>query len=150
MLKNVVALQADFLKMDLDRNGIRDYWAGDLAGLVFYFDSGAPQPTWFRKDTLGLLAELAKADPSRSDANPYRGYWLVPLEADADGIPYRNTGRNRIAFGFCAYPMIEGETGRSTFIVNESRTVLVGDGKGPPPRKWPTEPELKQKWGRFQ
>ena len=121
-MKTLANAERIFRLDDLDDNGLVDYWTGDVAGLR------VPQH-------LGGLfsAELAGADAGRPNARPYHGYLLLALAGDD---PKR--------FAFCAYPAEYGRSGRTTFIVNQARTVHACDTGGRPIFRWPNVP-----WAEF-
>ena len=138
-LDSIVLAENAFLKGDLDRNGIQDYWGRDVAGL----------------HSLNLLPEaIAQADqnPSFGTARKYepsKGYWFRALSSDG----------NLSGFRYAAIPSRYGETGNNLFVVDQSRSLLRRDfGEdlvlpGSPPvlnetwsGKWPASVEISEQW----
>lgn len=100
-LAKLKAAEHAFMDNDLDKNGRKDYWTGDITGLY----------------RLGLIPrELAEADaaplvPLVDKARPYMGFYFVAMEAlDKETAlkksldPASGTPRHDQEFGFCAYP----------------------------------------------
>jgi hypothetical protein len=146
-LKYLAVLEADFRREDRDGNGIEEFWTGNLAEFFSFYPKGGPSSGWagVADSAPEFLSALGKADPSRSDAEPYRGYWFVPLEVDEKGVPYRTGGRplRAFSFGFCAYPARYGETGTWSFVINEGNTIFRRDTQGKVERSWWFPPEEK-------
>jgi hypothetical protein len=132
-----------FFNQDLDRNGAKDFWTGDVAGLLA---RTAAAPLVPDGEILEDRDAIARADPARADAEPYYGFWFVPIELDAGGAPYRVNGqpRNPEKYAFCAYPAHPGRSGRALYIINEQHQVFKHSDFRARPSRWPSENELKQ------
>ena len=57
---------------------------------------------------------------------------------------------NKECFGFCAFPVAPGATGRFYYIINEDSSVLLKRiDSTPRPKNWPTVAELMYGgWGK--
>ena len=144
----------DLYKNDKDKNGIKDYWTGDIAGLY----------------ALGLIPrEIAEADaspikPLIDRPKPYHGYLFVALEWDDDAgespDPFKQdtdgkSGKvhHRGKFGWCAYPRSYGETSRNTYICSIGGAwggPLKRDTQGAPVLRWPRSKERRTQWSTFE
>ena len=136
-IKSLCTAQSDFRSNDRDVNKVTDYWTGDVAGLYRH----------------GLIPrELAEADarpltPLVPEPVPYQGYLFTALDADdAAGKDYRldtdgssGSVHHPSRFGFCAYPASPGNSGKTTFIINEGNTVIRLNVDGTPVHRWPRE-----------
>ena len=136
-----------FFKQDLDRNGAKDFWTGDVAGLLARTATAPLVPDW---EILKDRDAIARADPVRADAEPYYGFWFVPIELDDGGAPYRVNGqpRNPEKYAFCAYPAHPGRSGRALYILNEQSQVFKHSDFRVRPSRWPSENVLKQ-WAKI-
>lgn len=145
-LKALASLEADVRHQDLDGNGVKDFWTGDLAGL---FAIGS------------LKRELAEADvnpltPLCPRPVPYRGHYFVALQVDYSTRPPVRYGQDTDQksgkvhhlerFGFLAYPAERGVTGNYYFMINENNTVVRASATLPLPKDWPTDAEFQQHW----
>jgi hypothetical protein len=139
-----------FKEQDKDGNGVNDFWTGDVSGL----------------HTFGLLdravaeADVAPLSPLVSKPVPYHGYYFMALEGDdghvnTDFSNKMDTGGNvqmgkvhhLNRYSFCAFPEIQGVTGRRIYIVNENRTVFFSE-KVQPPKSWPNDVTLMMYWSK--
>jgi hypothetical protein len=155
VLVRLCSLEALLRHQDADRNGVEDFWTGDVAGLLSVFPDGAgyfndASDFGFRSPQ-AFLSAVAHADPSRADGKPCRGYWFVPMDLDERGRPYRPDGRphHPTAFAFCAYPARVGWTGGHTYIYNQNNSGLRRPAGPSPVRQWPTEPEVQHSWSTY-
>ncbi|MBI3855785.1 MAG: hypothetical protein HY293_08860 [Planctomycetes bacterium] len=130
LLKTLSSAEADFRANDRDRNGVNDFWTGDVSGLYSLKVEG--------REIQLIERSIAEADtcPLRGLCWPRRpraGYSYQALEADdsAGGETYfQNTGGSRpmgdvhhlSKFGFGAYPASDRD-GKYSFIVNENNTI---------------------------
>jgi hypothetical protein len=143
-LDAILLAEDAFRQDDLDRNGIKDYWTRDVAGL----------------HSLNLIPEnIARADQNPATEidwqgldrkyEPSRGYWFRALPQDG----------NRSGFRYAALPSLYGKTGENLFIVDQSRRLLRRDFKdnlvdqGSPPTlngkwsgEWPPSEEISELW----
>jgi DUF2950 family protein len=154
-LKRLAAAEVDFRWNDRDRNGVHDFWVGDVSGLHSLIDLRSPA------SPIRLIPfDLARADaravaPGLPSPVPLEGYYFVAMrfhqddltgntvaygeDTDGSGTRYRN----RTSFGFCAYPAEYGVTGRHTFVINEGTTILKFDMGGLPLIRWPWDDVLR-------
>jgi hypothetical protein len=141
VLFDLARLEAAFKQDDLDRNGVSDYWTGDVAGLMAAMPDRGGRPDWVR---------IARADPSRPDAEPHCGYWFLPIDFDVDGAPYRVHGQPRhpSAFGFCAFPAEPGRTGQYVFILNQEGQIFSNWDVRARPTRWPAKNVLVMQWSK--
>lgn len=122
--------EARYRSGDLDRNGVPDFWTGDVAGLYQY----------------GLISrEIAEADaaplrPLVPKPVPYKGYLFMAMEGDDNDSPpvnYRQetdktSGKvhNLYSFGFCAFTAdgMESSSGDHFKVgfINENGTTFWG------------------------
>jgi hypothetical protein len=148
-MRALMSAEADFRANDRDRNGVNDFWTGDIAGLYKY----------------GLIERgLAEADvaplvPLVPQPIPYRGYFFKALQQDdSETLPvvYRqdtdqksgkvhNLGR----FGFVAFPAEPGKSGKAMFLINEYNPALNSYLSIPLPSSFPNETDRKRYWMRF-
>jgi hypothetical protein len=129
-MKPLLAIaQHRFRTEDLDKNGVKDYWTGDLAGLYAF----------------GLIDySLAAADarplsPLAPSPVPRDGYLYVALEKPGDN-------RTLFSVGYCAYPSEPGVTGSRIYIVRNLAFRYSRPADRPPPRSWPNDAEIQAEW----
>ena len=141
VLFQLAHLVAAFRKDDIDNNRDSGYWTGDVAGLLAANSTRDPGWGWDR---------IARADPSRTEAEPHNGYWFVPLDLDADGAPYRVNGKPRhpSAFAFCAYPADPGRSGQLVFLINEEKQIYMNWDVRVRPKRWPNPTTLRMQWSK--
>ena len=137
VLKLLARDQETFRDSDRDKNGVQDYWTGDVADLL-----------------------VASHGPSFSGASRFYGYYFITMKLDSSSLPpevYQQdtdaTGRevhhlNR--FGFCAYPREYGWRTKHSFIINETNVVFRVNNGGKPVTEWPTDEELAERWERVE
>jgi hypothetical protein len=119
------------------RDGAREFWTGDVAGL---FQGGL------------IERELAEADakpltPLCPKPVPYHGYYFMALEGDASES-YRRDGKPRHPekYGFIAYPADPGE-GKYYYMINESTQVIRASLHFfPLPKCFPSDDEFRNYW----
>lgn len=153
-LKSLVTAQENFRHHDLDRNGVNDYWTGDVAGLFCLRSRSAAAPgvridskiasaDSFRLDDQGLsyANDSMIYDPSLLSARaPSAGYWYQALKDDVRGKLYGEiTDESGVAchnldrFEAVAFPAEWDATGNRVFIVNHGGGVFGRDyGSGTP------------------
>ncbi|HEV3027042.1 MAG TPA: DUF2950 family protein, partial [Planctomycetota bacterium] len=152
-IKTLTAAEADFRANDRDHNGVNDFWTGDVSGLYSLTVDG---------HELQLIPrEVAEADaapikPLVPVPVPYQGYLFRALERDAaisdageaeyrkdtGGNPPMGKVHNTSKFGFIAYPVRFGETGKYSFMVNENNTVFRRPEDGTNIRDFPSDEDL--------
>jgi hypothetical protein len=145
--------ESEFAARDLDGNGVPDYWTGDVAGLLAPFIATPG-------NVLGPeAARLARADAAPLAPRtpvPFHGYYVVVVRWDRDGSPFQvdtdGSGartHHRTEFAFCFYPVVYSDAPgqRDTwFITSVGR--FRSDTRGMPVLCWPSDDELRMKWGR--
>ncbi|MHC4608572.1 MAG: DUF2950 family protein, partial [Planctomycetota bacterium] len=151
-VKALATAEVYYRNNDLDGDGIKAYWMGDVRGLH-------TNPGMDAKMIALIPANLAgaDADPGPSPVllespqpQPKNGYWFIVMQLDPDGNPYpqdlNNDGRiceSEHRFAFCAYPADYPDSGRQTFIVNEEGTVWRKDTGGARVIQWPAKPAIE-------
>ncbi len=154
-LQALVSAQMDFRANDRDKNGVPDFWTGDVAGLHTLLPKGLDEPIRL------IEASLAAADaaplkngpglPKETPAGPRTGYVFRALAlpgTDArPGTPAPDRHLER--FAFAAFPKPFSGNGRLTFIVSEANIVYAMDLGGEAPGEWPTDEELAAEWRRL-
>jgi hypothetical protein len=149
-LAKIASAEADFRFNDRDRNGIQDFWTGDVAGLYAY----------------GLIPrEIAEADaaplvPLVPQPIPYQGHYYRALVADDSESPpvdYRQVTDPKSGavhhverFGFVVYPAGGLAPPRYMWIVCENYTCFRSPAADPAPSRWPTDNNLKRFWAKVQ
>jgi hypothetical protein len=151
-LKTLATAEADFRANDRDGNGLRDFWVGDVSGLFRY--------TANNREIKLIEKALAEADASplkiqnlsplkREQPAPKSGYLFAAIakyvEKEKTESYHSGGFRNIHKFGFAAYPVEYGKSGRHTFVVSESNTVWKKDLGGTPPEVFPESP-AKEEW----
>lgn len=142
--------ESNYHHHDLDKNGIRDYWTADIAGLLQF----------------GLIDRaLAEADtnplvPGANKPAPMNGYYFVAMDFDDSEVPadeYRQNTDGKSGkvhhpkkYAFCAYPAEPGTSGRYVWIMNQDGSSFrSADFASSPIRRWPSNAELfGGKWAR--
>ncbi len=115
----LVARQQEVLKAnDMDENGVKDYWTGDIAGLYRLQMARRGRPEIMGPD-------VANADSASGDGSP-----AIPR----DGYLLRTVpGVNSLVeFAATAFPHVRGEDGFLTFYVDERGVVWKRDIGGAP------------------
>jgi hypothetical protein len=154
-LKTLTSAEADFRANDRDRNGVNDFWTGDVSGLYSLTIDG--------KELRLIERSIAEADSCPIQGlcwpRPARaGYFYAALEADdsiqeGDNTYFQDTGGNRrmgdvhhlSRFGFCATPE-HPRSGKYTFVVNENNTIFRVDTNARRITRWADDTLLKV-WG---
>ena len=145
-LKALASAQAEFRFHDRDDNGVRDFWTGDLAGLL---RSGLIKRELAEADAAPLISMTPRPVP-------YHGHYFIALEADHSARPpvsYRVDTDKKSGpvhhldrFGFLAYPAEPGVTGNYYFMINQDNTVIRAPLDAPLLKYWPSDAEFKQHW----
>jgi hypothetical protein len=137
-LRSLIAAEEIFRSGDADRNGILDYWTGDVAELHRYQLIPAPLAD----------ADAAPLRPTSTMPVPASGYYFIALDSlEPSGELYRQdtdgkSGKvhHRSRFGFCAFPARYGETGRYSWIMTQDGNRIVAiDAGGKPLRRYPDD-----------
>lgn len=157
-LRKLAVAEADFRENDRDRNGVKDFWTGDVSCLHRLHVDGVAIDVIDR--------ELAAADhrprPPGDESGrvgvqllrqAWRGYWFSALEVDGAGGSYlvdTDGNESRVhhlsAFAICATPDSRG-SGQYTILINEQGHLWRKDTGGEPVRSWPADPE-KEGWSK--
>lgn len=155
-LRSFAAAQEKFRADDLDRNRTNDYWVADVSGLYRIVVNGKPIAAM--DDVACARADAAPARPldhedevhgvtlaavGVGDAKDGYRYRVVGRYEDAEGNTARydgGNGRNAGKYCICAYPVEYGTTGRMTFAITETATVLQKDTEGEVPEAFPADP----------
>lgn len=149
-LKAIMSLQFTFRANDLDKNGIHDFWTGDVAGLYHF---GSIDRAIAEADARPLTAIVG-------NPIPYFGYYFVAMDkvGCADSAEeYRQTTdpesgvvHHRSRFAFCAYPAQEERHPSYIWIVSEDQQLWMSRVKyvGKPVLSWPSHEQLRESWTR--
>jgi hypothetical protein len=164
-LKSLVIQEGIWRAMDIDRNGVADYWTRDIAAFYTAHDASGNAVKLIDK-----AFALADAAPARTypelgkEPVPKQGYFFKAVKTDRDGKPLVDpasvpTSAGNLApipsthparFAFCAYPARYGKDGKLTFIVCEEGVVWQKD-LGPGAKgleAWPKD-ETQAGWKQF-
>jgi len=149
-LRTLVSAQEDFRSSDRDRNGIRDYWRRDVAGLYTF----APP----NREPLKLI-ELSVAQADRRPASPVPGgsgehhcYWFETLRFRDEKTP------DPTRFAFCAIP--DGHLPNDWTLIVDHHGVVYGKRiqpygplefypVDPPGEGWITFEKIQRRRGYF-
>jgi hypothetical protein len=144
-LKQLLAAQVAFKAGDLDRNNQNDYWVGNIIFLSRFklIEGGLAEAD----ASLEVKASLIPLRPI-----PLSGYYfsIVPKYGPPESPePYdRGAGYNADRWAACAFPARYGETGKLTFIVDESGQFRKKDTGGRPVDRFPSDPQ-GEGWGKL-
>jgi hypothetical protein len=96
----IQSAEGDLKYLDLDGNGVRDYWSRDIRGLARIRAKDA---------TGGLIDErLAAADDAYPNAQHVYGHLFRMLESDEDDRPLAGPSGFGSRYAFCMYSAREG------------------------------------------
>lgn len=138
--------EREFFANDVDGNGIRDYWTGDIAGLYRF---GLIDRDLAAADVCPLVAIVPKPVP-------WHGYYVRMLERDENETPPEPYAQvtdpasgkvhHRSKVAVCLYPAEPGVSGSFIYITNENgpyrRHPWPGPG-GVVPKNWPKDADLR-------
>ena len=166
VLKLLHKVEYSYAAYDADRNGLEDFWTGDVADLI---DGGSKQEAAMGVGRGSLLPlpdsrKIAEADaapikPRVENPIPLHGYYFIAIERnltfseaeqnykiDTDGSG--NKVHNKARFAFCAYPAKYDLTHKFTFVMNKGGYLIVRDNGGEPILEVDErmEAELKDLW----
>lgn len=144
--------QSMFRDLDLDGNGVADYWTGDVAGLYRFQVEGEPLrliPAPIAQSDGAALEDGAfgtiPADTSKHKKITYYAFRAIPTDAsgqrlaqDTDGSGY--AWRNASRFAVCAFPKGYGRVGRQTYLLTQEGGVWIKDTEGKPVDCVPDDP----------
>ena len=141
--------QRDFYWGDIDNNGVKDFWTGDIVGL--FPNAIDPEEPILKADAAPLVA-------TEEEPTPLNGYYFAVLERDNSCTPPQTyqqdtdgSGRmvsNVDRSGFCAYPATYNWRHHLTFILNEDGLIYCTDNGGKRISEWPTQIELTERFWR--
>ena len=128
------AIQEEFRRKDLDKNGVSDYWTGDVAGLLQY----------------GLIDRaLAEADakplaPLCPRPIAWHGYICAAMKVDGPPSPIDKSSPFPPAeWAICLYPAEPGRTGKYMYIIGSVGGRRRSLADRPPPTAWPADSEWR-------
>jgi hypothetical protein len=151
-LKTLTSAEADFRANDRDRNGVNDFWTGDVSGLYTIKPTGGGPELRLVEESVAN-ADAKPLSPLTKGSVPKAGYRYQALDRD-DGVEgpegeYRRdtdkSGRkvhNNSVFGFCTFPKSDRD-GKYVFFVNENSTIFRDRGTAPR-TTFPSDEELKR------
>jgi hypothetical protein len=131
--------EEEFQSKDIDKNGVRDYWTGDVVGLYRY----------------GLIPrELAEADAAplqklADHPRPYHGYLFLALDSDdMDEPSAAGKVHNRETYWYCAFPKAYPETGQNTYLTGMPSGAVLdrSTNQGRVVLRWPNAEDRKENW----
>lgn len=153
-LRTLADAEREFHDSDADRNGILDYWTGDISGLRRLLVEGKPLDmidasfTELDAKPLSDAPWLARHELNTSDRKP--DYLLAAVKLDAAGLPLAQqsenaplVARNPDHFAFCAYPRTYGRTGRQTYLITEDGRIRFKNTQGAPIERLPKDFEAE-------
>ena len=163
-LHSLTRAEAEFRAQDLDHNGVKDFWTGDVAGLFRWVGSEHGD----RKGLPLIERALAEADAAPIDRLaprpvPYHGYYFVAFrdagpetdqdlrsyQQDTGGTPPMGKVHHLSKFAYCAYPAEYGVTGNCTYVIDENSTIFRSfhpDTKVEATKIWPIDDNYRKKW----
>jgi hypothetical protein len=138
---------------DKDRNGIQDYWTGDVAGLHSIQVDGQPIAILPRRLA---EADAAPLTPLVPNPIPYQGYYLMALDPEEHKDPAEPSPKDRDSksrelhnmkrYCFCAFP-VGPETGDRVWIIVEGGKMFRSkEGVVVPPRSRPKDMTPNGDW----
>jgi hypothetical protein len=148
VIRQLVSANDEFREKDVDGNGIKDFWTGDVAGLV---------------QAMNLPHGIATADPRALASKPgspipYHGYLFVAMDTDDSGsspesllqITDGKSGNvhHRSKLAFCAYPADYRVSGIATIIINQDHARFRRVTRGQPVLRWPADHTLQHEYGK--
>jgi len=138
--------EADFRANDRDRNGVEDFWTGDVAGLAVLIGRDIAS------------ADVRPIRPLVPTPIPHHGYYFAALLFEDTYTPPEAYGQDTdqksgkvhhlSKFGFVAFPA-DPASGKRIYIVNENNTVFHRVVDAPPPKNWPSDKEIMQFWSKI-
>jgi prepilin-type N-terminal cleavage/methylation domain-containing protein len=174
-LRSFTSNQAVWRQGDTDRNGIGDYWTGDISGFyrtqkmdgnpIAMFDTAIARSEPIANRTGEAAAYVTPANAQ--GVNPAdlaalagegskSGYWITAMTLDGNAAAYRidtygggaqGALYNTGRYAACAYPDAYDSTGRNIFIVDEAGTIYSQDaGNANPVLNWPGYPPPPNIW----
>lgn len=164
-IRSIRTAQENFKLNDLDRNGVKDYWTADIAGLYCLQVKTTTNAVAALND-IGVASADARqhSDGYENDDIEYNaallltfapktGFLYQSMKLDAAGVTYaRDTDgggskvHNPDSFAVTAYPIAYGSVGVYTFIMNQDGKVYRRDTGGVPVLQWPNEFEFLRYW----
>ena len=158
-LKTIGTSEEDFRDNDRDGNGVKDYWTRDVYSLFALCPptggvapenmikltepSLAASDAAYWSNPTPVAADVVPTGESVGTISPKASYWVVAMERDEYDLPYDSgNGRNLRKFGFCTYPT-SVQSGRTTYIVNETGVVWRRETGATPVLQFPREPEAE-------
>jgi len=161
----VFMAQMFFREGDLDKNGIKDFWTGDVSGLHRHKVEGRPIDAMAASiaalDASPLGEDAVLAPPLRFalEVSPREAakqdlvgaYALKAVALDEGGLGYAQDTdgsgkkwRHTSRYAVCAYPRAHGRGGRLTYLIDESftgRSLWAKDTGGRPTDRRPRDLE---------
>ena len=142
-LMSIVTAQERFRREDLDRNQVRDYWRGDIAGLYGLVPKeGGERLRLISVDLAGADARPAIRTDDFVVQAPRAGYWFRALRWKGE------TTLDSQRFAAICYPD-SPSAGRFMYIVShEPGMYRKAVASGPVPEAYPVDP-LNEGWSRL-
>ena len=144
VLKTLASAQADFRANDRDRDGVQQFWRGDVAGLYLVSPPGGNPIQLIEREAAAADDRPLPTHAGRIFRRPYHGYWFRAIR-HADETPNRLDPQR---FAFVAFP-VNRTSGLRMLIVDENNSLRgcsVDGFKGLD--VMPTDDELRSKWFR--
>lgn len=143
-LQSLGAGAESFSADDVDGNGVRDFWTGNIEGLYIII---GPQGTALTEHCKRISEKLAIADGFHTNTNypgllvaagavpniktPHNGYWyrqIYQRERASGAVVEITSPTDSFHFAFISYPALYGVSGKSVFLKTREDTVYRRDG----------------------
>lgn len=156
-MKQIASTERYWLDNDCDGNGVKDYWAADVAGFYGVLDKDGKPLKLVDKNLAAADSAPSATYAGLTTGQPQDSYLFAAMQKDETGQPYRldadgdgKATTNPSRFGFCLYPAVyrgvvpghgwhrPDEVTTITYFVNEKGMPHRMDTGGKPLTDWPT------------
>lgn len=150
-MKKIAEQERLFRSQDFDRNGIQDYWTGDVSGLYRVLNADEKEIQLIdvaiaRADKAPLPPVMGYVGAQLTEPAAWNGYYFRAMTTDEIGSSYRinalagTTIRalHTAKFAFCAYPEKYDSTGKNIFLICQDGNLIKKEtGNHTPVMTWP-------------
>jgi len=133
-LLGVAEAERIFRRTDLNRNGVKDYWTGNVRGLHALRQEDGTAIALIPRAV--ARADYAADRGGRSDRRSFHGYYLAAFRRTPTGDRYQRdpdgdgrASEHRSKYAFMAFPAAYGEPGTKAFIVNQTGSIWRVDAR---------------------